>query len=80
MTVEELKNALRLHGQPVSGLKEDQVTRMQGYLMRADTTVKQLKYVLYLWRLKSLSYHCKLCWQDIDSKSHVSAWISTWKN
>ncbi|CAE7232960.1 TY2B-DR3 [Symbiodinium microadriaticum] len=80
MTCEELRKALCLHGLPVSGLKEDQIGRIHGYLVRADTTVKQLKYVLYLWRSKSLAGRCKLCWHDIDSKIHASTWISVWKN
>ncbi|CAE7212420.1 TY2B-DR3 [Symbiodinium microadriaticum] len=80
MTCEELRRALCLHGLPVSGLKEDQIGRIHGYLVKADTTVKQLKYVLYLWRSKSLAGRCKLCWHDIDSKIHASTWISVWKN
>ncbi|CAE7274707.1 unnamed protein product, partial [Symbiodinium sp. CCMP2456] len=80
MTCEDLKSALRLEGLPVSGVKDDLTDRLVTRLVASDVTEKQLRYVLYLWRLKSLSYRCKLRWEDINSKLRVSSWLATWKH
>ncbi|CAE7828798.1 RE1 [Symbiodinium sp. CCMP2592] len=80
MTCEDLRSALRLEGQPVSGIKEDLCERLSPSLESSDVTDKQLRYVLYLWRHKDLSYRCKLRWEDINNKYRVSAWIARWKN
>ena len=80
MTCEDLKSALRLQGMPVSGVKTDLVERLLPSLVACDVTDKQLRYVLYLWRLKSLNYKCKLRWEDINGKYRISAWIAAWKD
>ena len=77
---EDLKTGLRLQGLPVSGLKDDLVKRLSVSLVASDVTNKQLRYVLFLWRSKSLSGRCKLRWEDISTKSRTSRWIATWKD
>ncbi|CAE7892782.1 RE1, partial [Symbiodinium necroappetens] len=79
MTCEDLRSALRLEGMPVSGVKSDLAERLVHKLAASDVTSKQFRYVLYLWRLKSLNFKCKLQWEDINSKCRISMWISTWK-
>ena len=80
MTCEDLRSALRLEGMPVSGVKSDLAERLVHKLVASDVTSKQFRYVLYLWRLKSLNFKCKLRWEDINSKCRVSMWISAWKD
>ena len=64
----------------VTGLKEDLCERLVPRLASTDVTDRQLRYVLYLWRQKSLSYRCKLRWEDINTKYRISARISRWKD
>ena len=80
MTCEDLRSALRLEGMPVSGVKGDLTEGLVHRLVASDVTSKQLRYVLYLWRLKSLNFKCKLRWEDINSKCRISTWISVWKD
>ena len=77
MFCEDLKTGLRLQGLPVSGLKDDLVRRLSVPLVSSDVTNEQMRYVLYLWRSKSLSGRCKLRWEDINSKQRISRWIAT---
>ncbi|CAE7746100.1 RE1 [Symbiodinium necroappetens] len=64
----------------VQGVKGDLAERLVHKLVASDVTSKQFRYVLYLWRLKSLNFKCKLRWEDINSKCRVSMWISAWKD
>ncbi|CAE7758600.1 RE1 [Symbiodinium sp. CCMP2456] len=87
MTTEGLKEALRCVGLLVSGLKCDQVARLVPVLgvnePRAGSSqpsTKQLKYVLWLWRVKSLSGRVILGWHDIATRSEISRWIQRWKS
>ena len=80
MFSEDLRTGLRLEGLPVSGLKEDLARRLSVALVASDVTNKQLRYVLFLWRSKSLSGRCKLRWEDLNTKQRVSRWIATWKD
>ena len=80
MFSEDLRTGLRLEGLPVSGLKEDLARRLSVPLVASDVTNKQLRYVLFLWRSKSLSGRCKLRWEDLNTKQRVSRWIATWKD
>ena len=86
MTVEELKNGLRPEGKTISGNKPDLVRRLSESLKpeldRDDVlpTMKQMKYVLWLFRAKSLSGRCKLLWTDLSTKSRISGWIQLWKS
>ncbi|CAE7456081.1 RE1 [Symbiodinium microadriaticum] len=63
-----------------AGVKSDLAERLVHKLVASDVTSKQFRYVLYLWRLKSLNFKCKLRWEDINSKCRVSMWISAWKD
>ena len=87
MTTEALKEALRCVALPVSGLKADQVMRLVPVLgvnePRAGSSqpsTRQLKYVLWLWRNKSLSGRVSLGWHDVATRSEISRWIQRWKS
>ena len=80
MVCEDLKTALRLESKPLSGLKDDMIGRLQPVLYGSTSTTRQLKYVLYLWRHKSLDYRCRLVWHDINEKGRISSWIARWKD
>ena len=87
MTVEELKVGLRCEGCPVSGNKADLARRLAECLKssregdeRDLPTTKQMKYVLWLYRTRSLSGRCKLVWADLNTKSRISGWIALWKS
>ena len=86
MTVEALRESLRCVGLPVSGLKADLIARLAPVLGLREPgagsmqpTTKQLKYVLWLWREKSLSGRCSLTWHDVATRSEISRWIARWK-
>ena len=55
MFCEDLRAGLRLQGLPVTALKDDLARRLSVPLVTSDVTNKQLRYVLFLWRSKSLS-------------------------
>ena len=85
--VEELKSALREEGLILSGRKEDMArrlsTRIDGPLDRDPAslpTVRQMKYVLWLWRNRKLAGRCLLSWTDVAKKSSISQWIHQWKD
>ena len=86
MTIEALKEALRCVGQPVSGLKSDLITRLLPVLgvmePRAGSvqpSTRQYKYILWLWRSKSLAGRVVLSWHDVATRSQVSQWIQRYK-
>ena len=85
--VEELKAGLREEGLHLTGLKEDLsrrlASRLVGPLDREPTTlptVRQMKYVLWLWRHRNLAGRCLLTWADVSRKDRLSAWLHTWKS
>ena len=85
MRVEELREALRLNNQPTSGLKEDLARRLSltmSATMSTSTspTMRQLRYILYLWRHKDLQGRVLLGWQNISSRAAISATIHAWSN
>ena len=85
LTCEELRAALRGQGYVTSGVKEDLVERLSGVFSlsseRADLpTLRQLKFVLWLWREKNLRQRCLLRWTDIFTKTAVSQWLFRWKD
>ena len=79
MVCEDLRAALRHEGLAVSGLKEDLIGRLVPVLHTGSSTSRQLKYVLYIWRTRSLDYRCKLLWNDINHRGRISLWIARWK-
>ena len=79
-----LTEALRTEGLPVSGLKEDKTRRISTRLSslmteRSGPTVKQLKYVLWLWRVKKMSGRHSLRYHEINDRGRVSSLIAQWK-
>ena len=85
MTCESRKEGLRTEGLPASGLKNDQATRLAVRMVSLMTpsggpTVKQLKYVLWLWRVKDLSGRHVLRYHEVNDRSRISALINQWKN
>ena len=79
-----LTEALRTEGLPVSGLKEDKTRRISARLCslmitRSGPTVRQLKYVLWLWRVKSMSGRHALRYHEINDRGRVSSLIAQWK-
>ena len=85
LTCEELRAALRGQGFVTSGLKEDLIERLSVVFSpsyeRADLpTLRQLKYVLWLWREKNLRHRCLLRWTDIFTKTSLSQRLFKWKD
>ena len=85
LTCEELKAALRSQGLLTSGLKDDLILRLLPVFSliseRPDMpTVRQLKFLLWLWREKSLKQKCLLRWTDIFTKTAMSQWLFRWKD
>ena len=83
MTCEHLREGLRLEGCLVSGVKEDLATRLGGQLAirvnQGSPTVRQLRYLLWLWRQRDLSGRALLQWQDLRDKASASSAISRWQ-
>ena len=80
MTCEHLKEGLRSEGLAVSGLKGDQAHRLglrlaQLVALPTGPTVKQLRYVLWLWRAKDLAYKHVLRYHDIVDRTRISSLI-----
>ena len=85
LTCEELKAALRSQGLLTTGLKDDLILRFSRSFSpesgRPDMpTVRQLKFLLWLWREKSLKQKCLLRWTDIFTKTAISQWLFRWKD
>ena len=87
MTCDHLKDGLRMEGLPTSGLKEDLARRLTSRLssLMSSThgpTVKQLKYVLWLWRVKDMhGRHARSArYYEINDRSRVFALINQWKS
>eukprot|EP00439_Symbiodinium_sp_Y106_P026580 s3624_g3.t1 len=80
MTCEHLKEGLRSEGLAVSGLKGDQTQRLGSRLAQlvalpTGPTVKQLRYVLWLWRAKDLAYKHVLRYHEIVDRIRISSLI-----
>ena len=73
MTSEALREGLRTEGLPVSGLKEDQARRLGSRISElvdrpTGPTVKQMKYVLWLWRHKDLQGRHLLKYYEVNDR------------
>ena len=86
LTVEDLKEGLRVEGLPVSGVKPDLAARLAQVLNifeddREDSlpTVRQTKYVLWLFRQKNLKGRVKLHWETVNDRARISQWIERWR-
>ncbi|CAE7245980.1 unnamed protein product [Symbiodinium sp. CCMP2456] len=85
MRCEEIKQALRQRSLPSSGLKEDIARRLSLELVgrvreNNGPTVRQLKYLLWLWRSRDLSGKTLLVWDQLQERSHASHTIHRWKS
>ena len=85
MTVEALKEGLRTEGLAVSGLKDAQAWRL-GYRLSElsassrGPTSKQMKFILWLWRVKDMQNRHQLRYCEVNDKSRISALIQEWNN
>ena len=83
MTVEALKEGLRTEGLAISGLKDAQAWRL-GYRLSElsassrGPTSKQMKFILWLWRVKDMQNRHQLRYFEINDKSRISALIQEW--
>ena len=85
LSCEELKAALRSQGYLTSGLKEDLIARLAPVFDPSSErsnlpTLRQLKFVLWLWREKGLQRRCHLRWTDIFTKLSISQFLHLWKD
>ena len=85
LSCEELKAALRSQGYLTSGLKEDLIARLAPVFDPSSErsnlpTLRQLKFVLWLWREKDLQRRCRLRWTDVFTKISISQFLHLWKD
>ena len=85
MTSEHLKEGLRHEGAQTTGLKADLARRLGGYLVGCmdqanGPTIRQLKYVLWLWRHGNVAGRYQLRWNDVNNKRRISHFIHIWKD
>ena len=83
MRCEELREALRLNGLQTSGLKGDLCARLGAAMAsmygRSNTpTVRQYKYLLWLWRHRDLQGRTLLAWDCIVDRQAASRTIQRW--
>ena len=83
MRCEEIREALRLHGLQTSGLKGDQCTRLSNVMVAnygnsRSPTVRQYRYLLWLWRHRSLQGRVLLSWNAMRDRETTSRTIHTW--
>ena len=84
MRLEEIREGLRINGLPLSGLKSDAAARLAEILSqqigtRSGPTVRQMKYLLWLWRDRNLSGRTLLSWACLESRTEASRTIARWK-
>ena len=86
-TVEELRVGLRHENLTQRGIKHELVGRLANRLQELEDqvgeerpTVKQMKYVLWLWRERTLNYKVHLAWDDVRTKERISLAIDRWKH
>ena len=85
MTCEHLREGLRTEGLMTSGVKEDLTRRLGARLsevtkLPTGPTMKQLKYVLWLYRVRDLSHKHMLHYCEIVDRCRISALIDALKN
>ena len=84
MSCEGLREGLRLEGCHVSGIKEDLASRLgrilaQKVIRHRSPTVKQLRFLLYLWRHRDLSGKVIFTWANLADKQSTSRTIAHWQ-
>ncbi|CAE7352090.1 unnamed protein product [Symbiodinium microadriaticum] len=85
MTCEALREGLRTEGLQVSGLKTDQAARLGSRLaelslLPSGATLRQMKYVLWLWRSKDMSGRYAVRYCELNDRRRISALIHAWKS
>ena len=85
MTVEALKEALRTEGLQISGAKDAQAWRLAYRLTELSQqghgpTVKQMKYILWLYRVKDMKNRHSLRYCEVNDKTRISALIDQWRH
>ena len=85
LTIEHLCEGLRQEGLMITGVKDDLTRRLADRLVSQvgrtpGPTLRQLKYVLWLWRHGNVSGRYQLRWSDVNNRSRVSNFIHTWKD
>ena len=84
MRLEEIREGLRLNGLMLSGVKADAAARL-AEVIRAQLgtgsgpTLRQMKYLLWLWRERNLSGRTLLSWSCLRSRGDASRTIARWK-
>ncbi|CAE7780733.1 unnamed protein product, partial [Symbiodinium sp. CCMP2456] len=84
MRLEEIREGLRLNGLMISGVKTDAASRLAEVLSSqlgtsVGPTVRQMKYLLWLWRDRNLSGRALLTWSCLRSREEASRTIAKWK-
>ena len=85
LTVEHLREGLRHEGLMTSGVKQDLTRRLADCLttcvgISPGPTLRQLKFVLWIWRHGNVSGRYQLRWADINKRTRISAFIHAWKD
>ena len=85
MRLEEIREGLRMNGLLLSGLKRDAAARLADILFQqigtnSGPTIRQMKYLLWLWRERNLSGRTLLSWACLDSRTEASRTIARWKS
>ena len=84
MRLEEIKEGLRLNDLLVSGVKTDAAARLseviyQQFGTNSGPTIRQLRYLLWLWRERDLNGRILLTWSNLASRVETSRTIARWK-
>ena len=85
MRLEEIREGLRLNGLVQSGLKQDAAARLAQVLVcqlgtGSGPTLRQMRYLLWLWRDRNLSGRTLLSWSCLRSRGDTSRTIAHWKS
>ena len=85
MKVEDIREGLRMHGLQLSGLKQDLAARLADVLVEQigttmGPTLRQYRYLLWLWRQKDLHGKVLLKWANLSSRHEASRTIHNWKS
>ena len=85
LTVEHLREGLRQEGLMTTGVKDGLTRRLADRLVSQvgvspGPTLRQLKYVLWLWRHGNVSGRYQLRWSDVNNRTRVSNFIHAWKD
>ena len=86
MRCEDLREALRAEGLQTSGLKQNLTERLAERLQEVPDlqrdlpTVRQLKYILWIWRNRNVQGRTHLLWTNVATRQQASQWIGHWRD